>query len=151
MPWEYPYTAGQVLEIPPAGASTTPSRESIFRNATGGNMPCDCGPQGQPYNPANQHQPPLSNQGLGQPISPQKPFEPLGTDPCQTAADQLAKYGIDPNCLMPSRRQTSPSRRRRAPRMETEASQAKSELAALRRYEKAMKRGRYRKRRGRKL
>lgn len=117
-----------VLEIPPAGAVTTPSRETTFRNATrygGGNLTqrmkdllCDCGPGGSqgPYNPAQQHQPPFSNQGLGQPVTPQKPFEPVGQDPCAGAQDALAKQGIDIDCLRQLMQRGRATPRRAAPR-----------------------------------
>lgn len=97
----------QVLEIP--SVYNTPTKEEVFQRSTGqgsGDDCCPCpksGKQGQtprtrqnPY--GNPHQMP-SPPGLDQPDMPQKPFQPMGQDPCASAAEALRGLGIDPDCL----------------------------------------------------
>lgn len=127
---------GNVLEIPSVFGSgvATPqvpaTREDILRG--GGRLSqqvpsqgsiralfqsrgcCPCPPQSQSgFPPIGQT--PGSVDGLGQPPSPQKPFQVVPRDPCEMVEEQLARMGLTPqmlrDCIKPG---SSPQRRRQS-------------------------------------
>jgi len=94
--------ATNVLEIP--SIYNVPTKAEVFRDVTGSgsSLGCDCNPRKQGGGPSSGPQNPYqlpAPQGLGQPAQPQKPFQPVGQDPCQPVAEALKGLGIDPDCL----------------------------------------------------
>ena len=94
--------ATNVLEIP--SIYNVPTKAEVFRDVTGSgsSLGCDCNPRKQGGGPRSGPQNPYqlpAPQGLGQPAQPQKPFQPVGQDPCQPVAEALKGLGIDPDCL----------------------------------------------------